>query len=133
MNDSNRTMRREPQIATCALSQAGENAAPARTMVFCIFNKLSMGFFFQAEDGIRDLTVTGVQTCALPICVRLAGARAALAEPPCECHDELLRARRLDIHDHQLAGTEPERGMRDRRSRAPGADEIGRASCRERV
>src|SRR5256886_14442992 len=28
-------------------------------------------FFFQAEDGIRDLTVTGVQTCALPILVRL--------------------------------------------------------------
>src|SRR3989475_3665550 len=28
-------------------------------------------FFFQAEDGIRDLTVTGVQTCALPICERL--------------------------------------------------------------
>src|SRR2546430_16246123 len=26
-----------------------------------------MCFFFQAEDGIRDLTVTGVQTCALPI------------------------------------------------------------------
>src|SRR3990167_781788 len=26
-------------------------------------------FFFQAEDGIRDLTVTGVQTCALPICL----------------------------------------------------------------
>src|SRR2546430_13407131 len=26
-------------------------------------------FFFQAEDGIRDLTVTGVQTCALPILV----------------------------------------------------------------
>src|SRR3989440_9587944 len=26
-------------------------------------------FFFQAEDGIRDLIVTGVQTCALPICV----------------------------------------------------------------
>src|SRR2546430_10422237 len=25
-------------------------------------------FFFQAEAGIRDLTVTGVQTCALPIC-----------------------------------------------------------------
>src|SRR5215469_16404623 len=25
-------------------------------------------FFFQAEDGIRDLYVTGVQTCALPIC-----------------------------------------------------------------
>ena len=26
-----------------------------------------MGFFFQAEDGIRDRLVTGVQTCALPI------------------------------------------------------------------
>src|SRR2546427_9277937 len=30
-------------------------------------------FFFQAEDGIRDLTVTGVQTCALPIFVFLGG------------------------------------------------------------
>src|SRR2546427_9478896 len=28
-------------------------------------------FRSQAEDGIRDLTVTGVQTCALPICTRL--------------------------------------------------------------
>src|SRR2546430_8623313 len=28
---------------------------------------LPVVFFFQAEDGIRDLTVTGVQTCALPI------------------------------------------------------------------
>src|SRR3712207_6677659 len=27
-----------------------------------------MFFFFQAEDGIRDIGVTGVQTCALPIC-----------------------------------------------------------------
>src|SRR5438874_1850977 len=32
-------------------------------------------FFFQAEDGIRDLYVTGVQTCALPICDRLAARR----------------------------------------------------------
>src|SRR6266496_1539392 len=31
-------------------------------MIFFFF------FFFQAEDGIRDLYVTGVQTCALPIC-----------------------------------------------------------------
>src|SRR2546429_2168563 len=29
-------------------------------------------FFFQAEDGIRDVAVTGVQTCALPICHPLA-------------------------------------------------------------
>src|SRR2546430_2995996 len=35
-------------------------------------------FFFQAEDGIRDLTVTGVQTCALPIC--LLEAELVLAE-----------------------------------------------------
>src|SRR5687768_17928197 len=28
-------------------------------------------FFFQAEDGIRDVAVTGVQTCALPICQAL--------------------------------------------------------------
>src|SRR5699024_12128422 len=27
-----------------------------------------LSFFFQAEDGIRDRNVTGVQTCALPIC-----------------------------------------------------------------
>src|SRR5256886_7503276 len=36
-------------------------------------------FFFQAEDGIRDLTVTGVQTCALPIsnayCGQLLGTQ----------------------------------------------------------
>src|SRR5688572_9300469 len=34
-------------------------------------------FFFQAEDGIRDLTVTGVQTCALPI-----SATASLSSCP---------------------------------------------------
>src|SRR5256886_12854151 len=33
-------------------------------------------FFFQAEDGIRDLTVTGVQTCALPICLEEVASRA---------------------------------------------------------
>src|SRR2546430_437822 len=39
-------------------------------------------FFFQAEDGIRDLTVTGVQTCALPISQRDSAAdRAALSHP----------------------------------------------------
>src|SRR5256885_6221963 len=30
--------------------------------------RLLFFFFFQAEDGIRDYKVTGVQTCALPIC-----------------------------------------------------------------
>src|SRR5689334_23552013 len=42
-------------------------------------------FFFQAEDGIRDGTVTGVQTCALPICgaqeaALSASVRARLAD-----------------------------------------------------
>src|SRR5690349_23207651 len=37
-------------------------------------------FFFQAEDGIRDLYVTGVQTCALPISSR--GAYATCDSPP---------------------------------------------------
>src|SRR2546430_9623523 len=36
-------------------------------------------FFFQAEDGIRDLTVTGVQTCALPICTRFLGVYIAVS------------------------------------------------------
>src|SRR5437868_9699980 len=31
-------------------------------------------FFFQAEDGIRDRNVTGVQTCALPICMTMNGS-----------------------------------------------------------
>src|SRR2546430_9736043 len=37
-------------------------------------------FFFQAEDGIRDLTVTGVQTCALPIYPKFA---SSAARPTC--------------------------------------------------
>src|SRR2546421_12464490 len=44
------------------------------THMRCLF------FFFQAEDGIRDLIVTGVQTCALPISLRLSSP-AWLAQP----------------------------------------------------
>src|SRR2546430_12542334 len=40
----------------------------------------SMCFFFQAEDGIRDLTVTGVQTCALPISLELRVTRRVDAQ-----------------------------------------------------
>src|SRR5437870_7105008 len=36
-------------------------------------------FFFQAEDGIRDGHVTGVQTCALPICLALLGDGTVMA------------------------------------------------------
>src|SRR2546421_7179605 len=36
--------------------------------MYCVSLVIFFFFFFQAEDGIRDLIVTGVQTCALPIC-----------------------------------------------------------------
>src|SRR3712207_7050196 len=36
-------------------------------MVPSVCQRLTCLFFFQAEDGIRDIGVTGVQTCALPI------------------------------------------------------------------
>src|SRR5688572_33433016 len=62
-------------------------------------------FFFQAEDGIRDLTVTGVQTCALPILKRLTAAAAVRRFTPGACPPSPPR-------------------------RSP---QIGRASCRERV
>src|ERR1039457_7445053 len=39
-------------------------------MVWCVVMCYFSFFFFQAEDGIRDYKVTGVQTCALPICCR---------------------------------------------------------------
>src|SRR2546422_79932 len=41
------------------------------TLYACLF------FFFQAEDGIRDVAVTGVQTCALPISPDALGEHAA--------------------------------------------------------
>src|SRR5438132_6450162 len=67
-------------------------------------------FFFQAEDGIRDHCVTGVQTCALPIC--LPSARS--------CERPVVCARDLALGKLVQAKGEP-------------FCEIGRASCRERV
>src|SRR5256885_12555536 len=69
-------------------------------------------FFFQAEDGIRDYKVTGVQTCALPIW------RAA--PRLCELQVLPLYAARLGVdaarhHRDVLAG---------RHDRHPGADEV---------
>src|SRR2546425_9006543 len=46
-------------------------------MCACLF------FFFQAEDGIRDKLVTGVQTCALPICHWAPGAPRQCDERHC--------------------------------------------------
>src|SRR2546430_13550961 len=56
-------------------------------------------FFFQAEDGIRYLTVTGVQTCALPIsphfCALRQQRRAAQKSFPSRCARPLDEPRTL--------------------------------------
>src|SRR5256886_3180936 len=46
-----------------------------------LVRRLFLFFFFQAEDGIRDLTVTGVQTCALPIYTRRSCSFATQRQP----------------------------------------------------
>src|SRR5690625_8013397 len=70
------------------------------------------GFFFQAEDGIRDGHVTGVQTCALPISLHLT----ALGSVRSVCRYR------------------PQCRQMQRRPDMPilRRDQIGRASCRER-
>src|SRR5439155_8460368 len=47
-----------------SVNQSHDEALSLDFVLFCFV----MFFFFQAEDGIRDGHVTGVQTCALPIC-----------------------------------------------------------------
>src|SRR3712207_7614233 len=77
-------------------------------------------FFFQAEDGIRDIGVTGVQTCALPIFhVRREAPQAALASRG-EARLAAARAARGRVDDRPRAGAA---------RRGPGVREIGRASC----
>src|SRR2546430_5287926 len=84
-------------------------------------------FFFQAEDGIRDLTVTGVQTCALPIFRRpRAHATRPAAWPRGRSRPESreasgVRARAPGAH----AGARP-RGHRRRRRDGGGARRRGR-------
>src|SRR5690349_24124844 len=58
-------------------------------------------FFFQAEDGIRDLYVTGVQTCALPISAEPASGRhrsTERSERPCHDPDAGYRSASLGRH-----------------------------------
>src|SRR5438067_10711640 len=77
-------------------------------MLRCFF------FFFQAEDGIRDRNVTGVQTCALPIsAVREAwqetGELAALAERRSNAEERALRegaSDRAGVLASRIAATE---------------------------
>src|SRR5207245_5047963 len=90
-------------------------------------------FFFQAEDGIRDATVTGVQTCALPISFAEARLRAAgrfeIISGPWRDVAEADDAQGLRAEDLEAAGSaEPGFG-----EGGEGAAEIGRASCRERA
>src|SRR5438270_14044233 len=78
-----------------------------------------MFFFFQAEDGIRDLTVTGVQTCALPI--SLPRRRHGTTEEECagrqENRDDIgggeridpFRTRRLEMVDGPRAELDRQR------------------------
>src|SRR3712207_2626345 len=56
-----------------------------------------MFFFFQAEDGIRDIGVTGVQTCALPI----SGFRNSVAAYTVSLLNPKV-IRDLDLHGHGL-------------------------------
>src|SRR3712207_8301582 len=66
-----------------------------------------MCLFFQAEDGIRDIGVTGVQTCALPIYLPRLGA-AALQE-----RREDVVGRRPEVRPHVRGGRTRElRGVR---------------------
>src|SRR2546430_8900763 len=87
------------------------------------------GFFFQAEDGIRDLTVTGVQTCALPISTgpvtsqRSRIALFAVAVSVAAAHASAAMA--------GSAARRP-RAAAEAPDSADRSAEIGRASCRER-
>src|SRR5207248_4181583 len=92
-------------------------------MCFIVFISFFFFFFFQAEDGIRDRTVTGVQTCALPISWRVPELRLTT------CDAAPAPAR--------LRSRGPAWSRRPRAPRRPASRsarrEIGRASCRERV
>src|SRR5437762_9453278 len=87
-------------------------------------------FFFQAEDGIRDTSVTGVQTCALPISAVRALFGACNAQSASEATLDVLvglvTPETLPAYLDALRS--PSDGITDAATR-----EIGRASCRERV
>src|SRR2546430_4951756 len=87
------------------------------------------GFFFQAEDGIRDLTVTGVQTCALPI---LSTALAEIAETKHLLERLIISSESFDYVEAKSALTKLNRKIRDL-GKLQSKYQIGRASCRERV
>src|SRR2546425_6787324 len=71
-------------------------------------------FFFQAEDGIRDKLVTGVQTCALPIYLLASGTVSGPAAENRGCLLELTRGRAEPL---TLPGGETRRFLRSEERR----------------
>ena len=63
-------------------------------------------FFFQAEDGIRDTSVTGVQTCALPISLRPSFEAADMTLKDVDWADEIID---WDSFDAAIIGRSEER------------------------
>src|SRR5256885_15856693 len=67
-------------------------------------------FFFQAEDGIRDYKVTGVQTCALPICTKCVNGPLPIAGVQTRQRD-CSSNRRIPCHRPQIC-TVPQAWLR---------------------
>src|SRR5258706_11623446 len=86
-------------------------------------------FFFQAEDGIRDWSVTGVQTCALPIYIE-PGEQYRIGNESGH-FDVSKRGSRRDARGKTDSYVEQFYAQSD--EHRDGKKEIGRASCRERV
>src|SRR2546426_6147501 len=78
-------------------------------------------FFFQAEDGIRDYKVTGVQTCALPISRERVERRAI---DPGQRRRIARRARGKPVREARGLGDHPERRCGRDRRRVPPRDAI---------
>src|SRR5205823_11078578 len=93
-------------------------------------------FFFQAEDGIRDKLVTGVQTCALPISVHeVIGTVQTLALKMISQDRKLtVLFETCDAAVAVFVDSEPSLGIEcETIGTGLAIFEIGRASCRERV
>src|SRR5260370_19063264 len=97
--------------------------------IVCVYTMLYL-FFFQAEDGIRDSSVTGVQTCALPICLPWKAEGDPLPPSKGDVEDRLEKI--PNVVRAQLEAVCCEEG---KAILFVGVEEkeIGRASCRERV
>src|SRR5690606_40768877 len=91
-------------------------------------------FFFQAEDGIRDFHVTGVQTCALPILDRAVAEESLVAEYARIGTDAGRAPARVALWAAASMRTYGQEEPWQPGSGGPTvAEQIGRASCRERV